>query len=174
MIIIPRRRTNKRPRLAFPTLQTRFNRRAWIWNLMYPLSIPTWNHDLYINRWLTRVVTTFWNGARRRVRGERGGGGKKKRKERKKKGWNQSDFLRYPLRRSWGCLDSYLIVDVSPWTGHANTFQESGSGKFSHFLPTRADTYFFVFLAVRYEWQQVGYSILFEINFYVFFRRIFF
>lgn len=28
---------------------TRFNRRAWIWNLMCSLSISTWNHDLYIN-----------------------------------------------------------------------------------------------------------------------------
>ena len=60
---------------------------------MYPLSIPTWNHDLYINRWLTRVVTTFWNGARRRVRGERGGGGKKKGRREKKKDETRAIFF---------------------------------------------------------------------------------
>lgn len=81
----------------------------------------------------------FWNGARRRVMERKGGerGGKKGRKKRMK----PERFSSLPVTKKRGCFDSYLIVDVSPWTGHANTFQESGSSKFSHFLPTRADTF---------------------------------
>lgn len=48
VIIIPRRGTKGRGSRSQRC--TRFNRRAWIWNLMCPLSISTWNHDLYINR----------------------------------------------------------------------------------------------------------------------------